>query len=65
MNNQVNLREFNRYGNLISHNITKLTDNELLDFMEYVNKFVSHATFESAFRVALQRREEPVALVHE
>ena len=65
MDNRVNIREFNRYGNLISHDITKLTDNELLDFIESVNKYVSHATFESAFRVALEKRKEPVALAHE
>ena len=65
LDNKFMISEFNRYGKLLAHDITKLTDNELIDFSDAVERFYAHTTFESAFRVSLQKREEVVALAHE
>jgi len=62
MDSAVNIRELKRLVNIILKDLSYLSQDQLDDFNEVGHKIFTHASFESSFRLAVDKAKEEVAL---
>ena len=62
MDGAVNIRELKRLVNIILKDLSDLSQEQLEDFNEVGHRIFTHTSFESSFRLAVNKAKEEVPL---